>query len=111
MNTSTSIKMVLLIAIASVFATGMELAGIDRLAAPGEPIARQAVIHLPTVFVTAQREAIEPQAVVQLPKVSVTAPRDAQAVAEVRQLPRVVIVANRDARTAAAQAVRTASEI
>ena len=89
MSTSTSIKTVLLIAIASVFATGMELAGIDRLAAPREPIARQAVIQLPTVFVTAQREV--------------------QAVAEVRQLPRVVIVAHRDAFTA--QSARTASQI
>lgn len=89
MNTTTSIKMVLLIAVASVFATGMELAGIDRLAAPREPIARQAVVQLPTVFVTAQREV--------------------QALAEVRELPRVVIVNHRDAITA--QSARTASQI
>ncbi len=89
MSTSTSIRTVLLIAIASVFATGLELAGIDSLAAHREPIARQAVIQLPTVFVTAQRGA--------------------QAVADVRQLPRMVIFAHREARTA--QTARTASEI
>lgn len=91
MNTSTSIKTVLLIAIASVFATGMELAGIDSLAAPREPFARLATVQLPTVVVTARREA--------------------QALAEVRQLPRMVIVAHRDALAAAAQSARTASEI
>lgn len=95
MNASTQVKTVLLIAIASVFATGMELAGIDSLAAPREPIARQAVVQLPTVFVTAQRDT---QA-------------QAQTVAAVQQLPRMVIVGHRDALTAAAQATRTASEI
>lgn len=91
MNTSTSIKTVLLIAIASVFATGMELAGIDSLAAPREPIARQAVVQLPTVVVTAQREA--------------------RGVAVVQQLPRMVIVAQRDTLSAIAQSASTASEI
>lgn len=89
MYASSPIKTVLLIAIASVFATGVELAGIDSLAAPREPIARQAVVRLPTVVVTAQREP--------------------QAIAAVRQLPRVVIVLHREAHTA--QAARTASQI
>lgn len=89
MNASTPLKTVLLIAIASVFATGVELASIDSLAAPREPITRQAVVQLPTVVVTAQRES--------------------QAVATVRQLPRVVIVLHREARTA--QAAHTASRI
>lgn len=90
MNESTSLKTVLLIAVASVLATGMELAGIDRLAEHRAPAARHA-------------------AVVQLPTVVVTAPRETQVALEIQQLPRMVIVARRDARTA--QVAHTASEI
>lgn len=89
MNASTSLKTVLLIAIASVVATGLELAGIDSLAAPRTPAVGQAVVQLPTVYVTAQRQT--------------------QAVATVQQLPRVVVVGQRDELTAAAR--RTSSEI
>lgn len=91
MNASTSVKTVLLIAIASVFATGMELAGIDTLAAPRDSAARQAVVQLPTVVVSA--------------------PREARVVAAVQQLPRMVIVVHRESLAATAQAARTASEI
>ena len=90
MNASTSLKTVLLIAIASVFATAIELAGIDSLAAPREAAFKQAVVQLPTVVVTAQSQA--------------------QAVASVQQLPRMVIVGRRDALAATAQEVRAASE-
>lgn len=89
MTTSASIKTVLLIAIASVCATGFELAGIDSLAAPREPIARQAAVQLPTVVITAQREA--------------------RAVAEVQQLPRMVIVGHRESLVT--QSARTVSQI
>ncbi|MCO5124587.1 MAG: hypothetical protein M9915_12695 [Rhizobacter sp.] len=87
----TPVKTVMLIAIASVFATGIELAGIDTLAAPRAAEARRTVVQLPTVVVTAQREAL--------------------ANVEVRQLPRVVITANRATTTAAAQAARSVTEI
>lgn len=89
MNASTSPKTVLLIAIASVFATGVELAGIDSLAQPRAAVVSQAVVQLPTVVVAAQSEA--------------------RAVAAVQQLPRMLIVGRRDAVTA--QAAHTASEI
>lgn len=111
MYATTQVTTVVLIAIASVLATSAELAGIDSLSAPRAPLVRQAVVQLPTVFVTAQRAADERQTVVMLPTVTVTAPHAAQVVAEVRQLPRMTIVANRDARTAAARAGATASEI
>lgn len=91
MFASTPVKTVLLIAIASVFATGIELAGIDTLAAPRATEARRTVVQLPTVFVTAQRE---------LP-----------AIAEVRQLPRVVVTLHRETTTATAQAARSEAEI
>ncbi len=91
MNASTSLKTVLLIAIASVFATGMELAGIHSLATPRAAVVSQAVVQLPTVVVTAQGQAA--------------------AVATVQHLPRMLIVGRRDAVTATAQAARTASEI
>lgn len=106
MNASTSLKTILLIAIASVVATGLELAGIDSLAAPRTPAVGQAVVQLPTVYVTAQSQT---QAVVQLPTVYITAPSQSQAVATVQQLPRVVIVGHRDELTATAR--RSASEI
>ena len=109
MYASTSIKPVLLIALASVFATTVELAGIDALAAPRAPIATQAsTVQLPTVVVTAQREVPTVAEVQQLPRVVVTAQRDAT-IAQVRQLPRVVIVGHRETRTA--QSERGASAI
>lgn len=91
MNASTSIKTVLLITFASVFATGVELAGVDSLAAPRDPGARQAVVQLPTVVSNAQREA--------------------RSVATVQHLPRRVIVAHRDALTATTKVARTVAEI
>jgi len=90
MNASTSLKTVLLIAIASVFATAIELAGIDSLAAPREAAFKQTVVQLPTVVVTAQSRS--------------------EAVASVQQLPRMVIVGRRDARIANAPEARAASE-
>ncbi len=89
MYASTPVKTVMLIAIASVFATGIELAGIDTLAAPRAVEARRAVVQLPTVFVTARRESV--------------------ANVEVQQLPRVVVTAHRG--TATAQALRSAEAI
>ncbi len=89
MNASTSLKTILVITIGSVVATGLELAGIDSLAAPRTTAVGQAVVQLPTVYVTAQRQT--------------------QAVATVQQLPRVVVVGQRDELTAAAR--RTAAEI
>lgn len=89
MYASTPVKTVMLIAIASVFATGIELAGIDTLAAPRAAESRRTVVQLPTVYVTAQRESV--------------------ANIEVRQLPRVVVTMHR--ATATAQAVRSAAEI
>lgn len=89
MYASTPVKTVMLIAIASVFATGIELAGIDALAAPRAVEARRTVVQLPTVYVTAQRESL--------------------ANVEVQQLPRVVVTAHRG--TATAQALRSAEAI
>lgn len=109
MNASTSIKSVVLIALASVFATGVELAGIDSLATPRAPITRQAVVQLPTVVVEAQRDVAAVTEVEQLPTVVITAQRGATAVATVQQLPRVVIVGHRETQTALS--ARTVSEI
>ncbi len=74
MYASTPVKTVMLIAIASVFATGIELAGIDTLAAPRAVEARRTVVQLPTVYVTAQRESVANTEVRQLPRVVVTVP-------------------------------------
>lgn len=101
MYASTSIKSVLLIALASVFATGVELAGIDSLAAPRAKVERHvAVVQLPTVVVTAQREAEAVVKVRHLPTVVITAQREVAAAAEIKQLPRIVITGHRETRTA-----------
>lgn len=102
MFATAPVKSVMLIAIASVLATGIELAGIDHLATPRAAEVRQMVAELPRVVVTPSQEVLARADVVELPRVVVTPQREAVARAEVRQLPRVVVYAHRETQTAQA---------
>lgn len=122
MFATAPVKSVMLIAIASVLATGIELAGIDHLATPRaaedrqmvaelprvvvtpsqEVLASADVVELPRVVVTPSQEVLARADVVELPRVVVTPQREAVARAEVRQLPRVVVYAHRETQTAQA---------
>jgi len=85
MNTSTKVISTLLIAVAAMLATAVQLIGIDNLATE-RTVARQAqVVQLPGVVVTSQRDS---------------------ALAAVQQLPAVLIVGRRAVNTAQTDAPR-----
>ena len=85
MNTSTKVISTLLIAVAAMLATAVQLIGIDNLATE-RTVARQAqVVPLPGVVVTSQRDS---------------------ALAAVQQLPAVLIVGRRAVNTAQTDAPR-----
>ena len=74
MNHNLSLKSTLLTAAAALLCTGLQLAGIDSLAVTRGSTAGPQVVQLPTVLVSAQRDAA-PTAVQQLPPVLVVGRR------------------------------------
>jgi hypothetical protein len=81
MTTIHPLKSMLLIAAAAVLCTGLQLAGIDALAATRHAAAEPTVVQLPLVLVTAPRD-ISSASVQQLPQVVVTGRRAATATAQ-----------------------------
>lgn len=78
MTHATSLESTLLIAAAALLCAGLQLAGIDSLAAPHRAPADRQVVQLPTVLVTAER-ATARTAVQRLPQVVIVGQRDAAA--------------------------------
>lgn len=75
MNTTVSLKPMLLTAAAAVLCTGLQFTGIDAIATPRSAEAQATVLQLPLVVVTAKREAAGATTVQQLPQVVVVARR------------------------------------
>lgn len=75
MNTTASLKPMLLTTAAAVLCTGLQIGAIDALAAPRSARIEARIVQLPTVSVVAQREATLATSVQRLPQVVVVARR------------------------------------
>ena len=75
MNTTASLKPILLTTAAALLCSGLQFSGIDALAAPRSARAEAHIVQLPTVSVVAQRDATLAMSVQRLPQVMVVARR------------------------------------